>query len=92
MGHFRVELNTIETTCFITYRSKWTAWCACSNRETFWNHTDFIAMTHPNIKLIITIIEITQQLITYQHINSGVTKFVNRTWFYFTTKLFRHGL
>src|SRR5690606_3218954 len=92
MCHFRMELNTIETTSFVRHHRNWTAWSLCSDLESFWNTGNLVTMTHPDMQLVFTVLEITDQLVTYHDINFCITELMHSTWLDFTAKLFAHGL
>src|SRR5690554_3152199 len=92
MCHFRVELDSIETASFIRHHGNRAAWCACSHLEAFWNTCNLVTMTHPDMQLVFTVLQLTNQLVTYHDIHFCITELMYSTWLNFTAKLFTHGL
>src|SRR5690606_6188694 len=92
MRHFRVELDTIETASFIRNHCHRAAWCLSSNLEAFRKTGNLVTMTHPDMQLVFTVLQVPNQLVTYQDIHFCITEFMDGARLNFTAQLFTHGL
>ncbi len=79
MGHFRVELHTVETLLFVRHDGKRTGFGAGNGYEVSRDSGDFIAVAHPDIQQRFTgradrIFDIANQSAWRGHFNLRITE------------------
>src|SRR5690554_5470856 len=97
VGHFGVELHTVEALLGAAHGSNGAARRGGGHVESVWHTGDFVAVAHPHIEqrlavMVDVVLDVAEQLIVAINLDLGVAKLLLVGALYRTTQLHGHGL